>query len=521
MPFKKLLHLFFLILLILNLRSFGQVKDPLPRSNPEAEGVASGDIKHFLDAVSRSKNEFHSLMILRHGKVIAEGWWNPYRSDLRHTMYSTSKSFTSTAVGFAVSEGKIKLSDKVISYFPDDLPDTVSPALAALTLKDLITMSVGQKPDPTFRTMQKENWAKYFLSLPILDTAGKVFLYNSVAPYMLSAIVQKVTGEKIIDYLRPRLFQPLGIEGMDWETSPQGVNSGGWGLRVKTEDMAKFGELYLQKGIWNGKQVLSKSWIEEATSFKIDQAPKMAKASRDSNDWAQGYCYQFWRCRHNAFRADGAFGQYVIVMPDQDAVIIITGETPDMQDELNLVWTYLLPAFKPGSLPADAAALASLKQQLSSLALASGTMTKDPPIAGNISGKSFKLDSNELKADEVRFSFQDNSCTMSLKEGDSIYSFTSGSGKWNLGETHIPSAPPSLIKASVGPFADLGPAKIASSYTWKDDHTMLFTVRYIESPHTEIMICSFTNNTVAIELDGSIKRMAHSKNNKVLKGILQ
>jgi len=521
MVYRKFFRLTLAFMLLVNLSLLAQLKEPLPRSNPEAEGVSSAQILQFLDAVSKSKNEFHSLMILRHGKVIAEGWWNPYRPDLRHTMYSTSKSFTSTAVGFAVTEGKIKLSDKVISYFPDDLPDTVSPALAALTLKDLITMSVGQKPDPTFKTMQSDNWAKYFLSLPIVDTPGKVFLYNSISPYMLSAIVQKVTGKKIIDYLRPRLFEPLGIEGVDWEISPQGINSGGWGLRVKTEDMAKFGQMYLQKGVWKGKQILPKSWVEEATTFKIDQAPKMAQASRDSNDWAQGYCYQFWRCRHNAFRADGAFGQYIVMMPDQDAVVIITGETADMQDELNLLWTHLLPAFKGSVLPADAAHAGLLKKKLSTMALPPANLVPDPPMAASISGKSFSLDSNDMKAESVSFVFRNKECTWMVREGDSTYTIIFSPGKWHLGETRMPNAPPSLIRATKGPYADLGPAKIANSYTWKDDHTLELTVRYIESPHTDIMICSFDKDTVSIELDGSLKRMMRSKNNKVLKGVMK
>jgi len=504
-------------LLLFTIASFAQIKDPLPRSNPEAEGVSSKEIIGFLDAVAGSKNEFHSLMILRHGKVIAEGWWNPYAANLRHTMYSTSKSFTSTAVGFAVTEGKIKLSDKVISYFPNDLPETVSPALAALTLKDLITMSVGQKPDPTASTMQQSNWAKYFLSLPLVDTPGRVFLYNSVAPYMLSAIVQRVTGEKIVDYLRPRLFQPLGLEGMDWEISPQQVSTGGWGLRVKTEDMAKFGLMYLQKGKWKGKQILPASWVEEATTFKIDQAPAMIKEKRDSNDWAQGYCYQFWRCRNNAFRADGAFGQYIIMMPDQDAVVIITGESANMQDELNIVWKYLLPAFKTRGLATDPASATILKKRLAMLALSPAPKTPDPAFAKSISGKKYNLEPNEKNIQQVSFAFKNGICKETVHEGDTTFVITAGDGKWITAAERIPGGPPSLIKAVKGPYLDLGPSKIAASYSWIDEHTMELRVRYIESPHSDIFICHFDQKNVSIELDGSLQRMMHAKN-KVLKG---
>jgi len=146
---------------------------------------------------------------------------------------------------------------------------------------------------------------------------------SSLSLPMASAIVTKVTGQKVIDYLQPRLFEPLGITGEDWETSPQGANTGGWGLRLKTEDMAKFGQLYLQGGKWNGKQILPEAWVKEATTMKIMQDPDAPQGKKDSSDWLQGYCYQMWRCRHNGVRADGAFGQYIIMLPDEDAVIAI------------------------------------------------------------------------------------------------------------------------------------------------------------------------------------------------------
>src|SRR5688572_26704603 len=205
----------------------------LPRSNPEAESVSSDSIIKFLDAMNNSPHEMHSIMVLRHGKVIAEGWWKPYSAELKHTMYSVSKTFTATAVGFAVAENRLAVNDKVVSFFPAQLPDTVSTNLNELTIKDLLSMSVGQQPDPTFIGVTSDApWVSTFLRLPVVHRPGTKFLYNSLGTYMLSAIVQKVTGERIVDYLRPRLFQPLGIEGMDWEIDPMGINSGGWGLKI-------------------------------------------------------------------------------------------------------------------------------------------------------------------------------------------------------------------------------------------------------------------------------------------------
>ena len=332
------LFLVFFLISACSTKPKNQSSTSLPRSVPEAEGVSSAGIITFLDSAAASRHEFHSFMFLRHGKVIAEGWWNPYKPELKHTLYSTSKCFTSTAMGFAISEKRLSINDKVISFFPKDLPDSVSPFLANMTVKHLLTMSAGQDPDPTSRVVSTDsNWVKGFLGRPVVNAPGTKFLYNSLASYMLSAIVQKVTVEKVIDYLTPRLFAPLDITGIDWEVDPQGINTGGWGLRVKTEDMAKLGQLYLRKGKWNGKQILPASWVEEATTFKIDQAPDAPQSKKDLSDWMQGYCYQFWRCRNNAFRADGAYGQYIIVMPDKDAVIAIQAESPDMQDEINLV----------------------------------------------------------------------------------------------------------------------------------------------------------------------------------------
>jgi len=261
----------------------------LPRSTPEAEGINSDGIIAFLKATEKEKHEFHSFMFLRHGKVIAEGWWSPYAPDLKHTLYSTSKSFTSTAVGFAVTENLIDVSDKVISFFPEDLPDTISPFLADMEIKDLLSMSAGLDPDPTgIISANNDNWVKAFLAPPVVNDPGTKFLYNSIATYMLSAIVQKVTGQPVIDYLTPRLFDPLGISGIDWERDPMGINTGGWGLRLKTEDMAKFGQLYLQKGKWNDEQILPEEWVNEATTFKIDQAPGVPEPIKNSSDWIKG-----------------------------------------------------------------------------------------------------------------------------------------------------------------------------------------------------------------------------------------
>ena len=441
-------------------------------------------------------------MILRHGKVIAEGWWNPYRPELKHTMYSVSKSFTSTAIGFAVSEKRLTVNDKIISFFPEYQPDSVPQNLGELRVKDLLSMSVGHASDPTGAVITRDsNWVKGFLALPIANKPGTKFLYNTLATYMLSAIIQKVTGEKIIDYLGPRLFDPLGITGIDWEVDPMGRNVGGWGLRVKTEDLAKFGQLYLQKGNWNGKQILPKEWIEEATTMKIEQQPGVPQSVKDSNDWVQGYGYQFWRSRFNTYRGDGAFGQYILIWPQYDAVIAVTAETGNMQDELNLIWKHLLPAFEKDKLPDDIKNSTALKEKLASLSLPKPQTGVESPIVKDITGRVFDLQPNQNKFEKITFQNAGNDLLVDIKADTANYKIVFGSGAWKIGETT--KRGPSLVGRAKAHFNGLPPTKIAASYRWKDANTLELTLRYIESPHTETILCRFDAGSIAIDFQNS------------------
>ena len=238
----------------------GQVTDKLPRSMPESEGVSSSGIIDFLNAVDTASSvELHSFMVLRHGKVIAEGWWKPFGPDKKHILYSASKTFTATGIGLAISENRLKLTDKVVSFFPYSLPGTLSDNIKELTVENLLTMSVGQDPEP--RSMGNNgDWINTFLSTEPVHKPGTVFMYNNMATFMLSAIVQQVTGETLFDYLQPRIFKPLAIRGADWDLNPQGINLGMIGLRLRTEDLAKFGQLLLQQGVWDKKQLIPGEW---------------------------------------------------------------------------------------------------------------------------------------------------------------------------------------------------------------------------------------------------------------------
>ena len=357
---KKLVHLIVVAALACVSPAGTRAQDAsLPRSTPEAQGVSSAAILEFIETANRKVDSLHSFMLVRNGHVVAEAWWAPEASDKPHVLWSLSKSFTSTAVGLAIAEGKLSLDDPVLKFFPDDAPDKPSANLKAMRVRDLLTMNAGHQEELNWR--EEMHWVKAFLAHPVPHKPGTHFRYNTPATYLLSAIVQKVTGQTVLEYLTPRLFEPLGIETPQWDASPQGVSIGGYGLYLRTEDIAKFGQLYLQQGQWEGKQLVPREWIEQATSKQV------ANGSNPDSDWEQGYGFQFWRCRHGAYRGDGKDGQICLVLPEQDAVIAITANTRDMQGELNVIWEKLLPAFKDKPLEENPSEQAKLKATIEKL----------------------------------------------------------------------------------------------------------------------------------------------------------
>jgi hypothetical protein len=227
---------------------------------------------------------------------------------------------------------------------------------------------------------------------------------------MVSAIVQKTIGLRVTDFLRPRLFDPLNIPDPAWETDPRGIDVGGWGLSLRTEEIARFGQLYLQNGVWNNKRLLPEAWVEEATAAQVSNG----EPAKDS-DWSQGYGYQFWRCRHNAYRGDGAFGQFCVVLPDQQAVLAITAGTNNMQAVLNLVWEHLLPALQSAPLPKNAA-VEQLTHRLANLALAAPRGSSDAPLVPQVSGKTYQFAANDQKLQTISFDFGPDECAVIVRD---------------------------------------------------------------------------------------------------------
>ncbi|WP_433062277.1 serine hydrolase domain-containing protein [Dactylosporangium sp. CS-033363] len=290
-------------------------------------------VRTFIDAAERTIDALHSLVFLRGGEVVAQGAWHPYALDRPHRLFSLSKSFTSTAAGFAIAEGLLDLDDPVAKHC-DGRGDP------RLRIRHLLTMTTGHVEDPSDAMTRSDDWLDAFLSVPIEREPGTHFLYNTAGTYTVGAIVQRLTGERLVDYLRPRLFDPLGFGPVTWEQCPHGRDVAGWGMSARTPEIARFGQLYLH----DPDGILPAGWAAEATRKHVENDNGDGEPLPD---WKQGYGFQFWRCRHNGFRGDGAFGQFCVVLPDQDAVLALTSGTQDMQAVLNLVWEHLLDDLSP------------------------------------------------------------------------------------------------------------------------------------------------------------------------------
>ena len=421
-------------------------------ASPESQGMDSQAILNWLDACEQTfdgvkEGRLHGFVIVRHGKTIAEGTWKPFDTlNEPHMLYSHSKSFTSSAIGFLVDDGKLDLDERLVDIFPEAVPPDPSENLRQLRVRDLLTMNAGKK-DHLLR--DGGDWVKEFFAMDFAKKPGTGFRYDSDATYMLAAIVERRTGRKLMDFLKERMFDRIGIASA-WSTvSPQGVACGGWGMNMTTREIARFGQLYLRQGEWNGEYVLSPYWAALATmrhtwSGWKDVGPKVLG---EGGDWEQGYGFQFWRCRHGAFRADGAFGQYTVVLPALDLVVSINAGLRDMGKELDLVWEHLLPGAKTAPL-VEGEAFARLRKRLAALEL--------PPTAGGDAGlegflgKTYAFKDNGRGIKSVRFEKAADGlfCTLAVPAGEQRIPV--GVGGWKKGEMRLDTQAYESLGAYVG-----------------------------------------------------------------------
>ncbi len=460
----------------------------LPRSTPEAEGVDSGGVLRFVEALEKKIDAVHSFMLVRHGKVVAEGWWEPYRAGDRHIMYSVSKSFTSTAVGLASQEGLLDVNDLITAHFPELVPKEPAEQMKQMRLCDLLRMATGHQNDanPVLKARKDGQWTRAFFETNVEFKPGTHFVYNSAASYMLAATVQKVSGTTLAEFLRPRLFEPLGIEQPLWGKSEEGVNLGDGGLTLRTEDLAKFGLLYLQKGMWNGKRILSEQWVEDASSRQVSTG-----GNPDSN-WDAGYGYQFWRNRVTGYRADGAFGQFSFVLPKYDAVLAMTSGTSDMHGVMNAVWEHLLPALRERPLADNPGGRDKLAIKLSALTLPVQAGAPTSPLGSEVSGKTFKFPSNELGVSTSSLDFSGPAPRITFTDADGTHPITCGTGKWVRGATRF--------QKRISNVFDSDNQAIAASCAWSDAHTFVAKLCFHETPYTLSSTFSFEKGQLSIDI---------------------
>jgi CubicO group peptidase (beta-lactamase class C family) len=459
----------------------------LARSTPVRQGVDPAAVLAFVDAVDADPAlELHSLTVLRHGHVVAEGWWAPHTAERTRLLYSISKSFTSTALAFALSEGLVDLDDTAVSHFLEFADEITDPRSRSITLRHLASMASGHN-----REMREEAVAgdpdepvRGFLLVPPDEAPGSVFAYSQPCTYTVAAVIQRRAGMRLSEYLRPRLFDPLGIGEVGWLCWPPGREQGFSGLFARTEDVAKLGQLYLQRGRWGEHQLIPEKYVAEATSRQV------ATSKEDNVDWRQGYGYQFWMSRHG-YRGDSAFGQFCLVLPEQDAVVATTAGTEATQAVLDNVWVHLLPGL--GAAEPDEGAQPALEERLRGLSLPPRQAQPSPARWQDWTAAPFPVTAAAEGAagaglTSVAVGRTGSRLDVTMSEPDNTLTVAVGTGQW-------------LVSEPRDAHGDAVP--VAASGGWLDDRTLLIEVIFLESPHRMDVVCSLPARTAEASWRGA------------------
>lgn len=453
----------------------------LARSTPEREGMLTEGILLFLEEMDANNLDIHNLMILRHGKVITEAYWYPYKQSCRHAVHSVSNTLVSTAIGFAIQEKLLTVDEKVSFFFPEYLPNNPSPHLEQLTIKHLLTMSAGQEPTSSTHT-NNANPLKTFFATPFAHAPGSKFIYNPANTYILSAVISKVAALNLAEYLQPRLFNPLNIQ-VQWESDQYGITPGANGLLMRTEDMAKLGQFYLQKGWWNNRQILNKKWVKDATSIHIFQRDSLTYEEEMYDNQLQGYGYQIWRCINNAYRADGADGQFIIILPDEDAVVVLTANTTQTQPLLSAVFKHLQPAMTPLAYAPKPERREQLATAISSLNIPGPFRTIENADTTRNATIAYDLDPNDAHMQQAKFQFdQQGNCLLTITTDSIPQAYTCGLDTWAF--TTAPYRPNSPI---AGYFSRTSPTELR------------IRLLDLEEYREETLICRFSQKQIHIE----------------------
>ncbi|MCI5699914.1 MAG: beta-lactamase family protein [Lachnospiraceae bacterium] len=413
----------------------------LERADALSMGVNPGRLALLYKEVG--KKNVHSMMITRHNKVIAEGWWSPYKAEYNHIQYSVSKSFVGTAIGIAVTKGLLNINAFVLDILKNVLPYEPCQNMRKLRVRDVLTMSTGHKDERNMFS-SGESWIYSLLSSYVDNPPGKQFRYISSSTYILSAIIKELTGKNVFDFLQENLFIPMGFsDSIWWETSPEGLNTAFNGLNATAEDITKLALLYLNKGVWNGKRILSEEWVAQASSVQInnsDNGDNQKLGYRQgfgtfTDDWKSGYGFLFWHCRpEGVYRGDGIFGQMCIVMPKQDMTVAIAAGHAEPSEILEIVWEHLLPAIDDTEVSEADSIL--LKETLQTLSIPVVSGTKSHPLQQIWSGRSYIMAPTGAGIEKLMLQFNENSSSeISITTAKGELKILIGYNEWITSET--------------------------------------------------------------------------------------
>ncbi|MBR2953362.1 MAG: serine hydrolase [Clostridia bacterium] len=482
----------------------------IPRAeSPKNVGVSAKVVKDFLNDAVKQGYELHSLMVIRHGKVAVEWYNEPYNKDTPQSVYSISKSFTSTAIGFAISEGLISLDTNLVDIFPDYPPKKADERFEKLTVRNLLRMSSGKQPS-FLSDKSKIDWIEDYINSPWVFEPGEKFLYINENIFMLSAIINRVTGMSMREYLEPRLFKPLGIDFPFWETDRNGIEAGGWGLYIKTEDIAKLALCYQQKGKYNDVQVIPEEWTVEATKKQIDN-----EYNRPGTDASFGYGYCFWKnsIDEDSFRADGMFSQFGIGIPQYDATVVLTSAVTDETGCLEFLFKYFPKAFQETDEEIETVENTMVEHLVTSDRSPMEDVIKDryikfrKKILLNLTGfqlsvlpmaVTYMLTDKPGNIDMVKFDFNDKECTMKWSEGLETNTIVIGlDGRYRYS------------KITLGNID----FTVCANAIWLDNESFLVTIRPIQTVAKRNLIFEFHPKDKVVMIPSSSPSGAEILNN--------
>jgi CubicO group peptidase (beta-lactamase class C family) len=487
------------------------------RTTPESLGIRSQAIEHLLDTLESGFVEPHGLMIMRYGKVCAEGWWSPYAPGIRHSLQSLTKTYASTAVGIACTEKLLRLDDKIADLFKDEMPENPSENLLKMTVHDVLCMGCGMDK----MSGPSGDWIRDFLATEVNHVPGTVFMYNSTGSSFLGAIVRKLTGLGLHDYLKPRLFDKIGIDAdnLRWLHMPDGLEVGGGGLYATTEDNLRLMKLYADGGICDGERILAEEFVKRATSKQIDTTSEQ-KVSPEMPDHFVGYGYQIWRCQpEGVYRADGAMGQFSIVSPDKHMVISITQNADgaaETQRTLDAIWD-LIGDVSEDALLEDKASSGRLASRMNRLALPNPVYSPYSETAGKINGTKFVVTEGALTWDNPFMAMMGGNRKTS---GIEAFTFRFGSHECELvylQDNEQKSLNVALDGSRAHNRITLHNAPISHVLVcgaWTDDNAFVLSMRWIETYYEYKYEFRFDNDAATVFSNNS--SMAGKQSQRVL-----